>query len=238
MRMKEPSVSRYPLEIHCCAASPPPRLRSIAGSATLTTELSTVTTLEPRIAAMRTRRCCRVMSPASVTDGLRRSFGERERWRARGSGCWRSLRCRRCDQPSTPKSTSCVEDRLRMVSRKTNRHSTDTCQISALADLALPPDSARPGDIESPAPTATAKARDDTIIRLSGPADRTIGGSSRDPAQSGNPAGMSPISRGFHPRRPEVDPGRVPPGQYVVNDFPVLSAGPTPHTPLDEWTFR
>jgi DMSO/TMAO reductase YedYZ molybdopterin-dependent catalytic subunit len=48
---------------------------------------------------------------------------------------------------------------------------------------------------------------------------------------------MSPISRGFHPRRPEVDPGRVPPGQYVVNDFPVLSAGPTPHTPLDEWTF-
>jgi DMSO/TMAO reductase YedYZ molybdopterin-dependent catalytic subunit len=48
---------------------------------------------------------------------------------------------------------------------------------------------------------------------------------------------MSPISRGFHPRRPEVDPGRVPPGQYVVNDFPVLSAGPTPHTPLDEWSF-
>jgi DMSO/TMAO reductase YedYZ molybdopterin-dependent catalytic subunit len=29
----------------------------------------------------------------------------------------------------------------------------------------------------------------------------------------------------------------VPPGQYVTTDFPVLSAGPTPHTPLDEWTF-
>jgi DMSO/TMAO reductase YedYZ molybdopterin-dependent catalytic subunit len=29
----------------------------------------------------------------------------------------------------------------------------------------------------------------------------------------------------------------VPPGQYVVGDFPVLSAGPTPHTPLDEWSF-
>jgi DMSO/TMAO reductase YedYZ molybdopterin-dependent catalytic subunit len=29
----------------------------------------------------------------------------------------------------------------------------------------------------------------------------------------------------------------VPPGQYVTEDFPVLSAGPTPHTPLDRWTF-
>jgi len=29
----------------------------------------------------------------------------------------------------------------------------------------------------------------------------------------------------------------VPPGQYLVNDFPVLSAGPTPHTPLEEWSF-
>jgi DMSO/TMAO reductase YedYZ molybdopterin-dependent catalytic subunit len=49
---------------------------------------------------------------------------------------------------------------------------------------------------------------------------------------------MSPISRGFHRRRPEeADPGRVPPGQYVTHDFPVLSAGPTPHTPLANWTF-
>jgi len=30
---------------------------------------------------------------------------------------------------------------------------------------------------------------------------------------------------------------RVPPGQYLVRDFPVLSAGPTPHTPLAEWSF-
>ena len=30
---------------------------------------------------------------------------------------------------------------------------------------------------------------------------------------------------------------RVPPGQYVTDDFPVLSAGPTPRTPLDEWDF-
>jgi len=29
----------------------------------------------------------------------------------------------------------------------------------------------------------------------------------------------------------------VPPGQYVTPDFPVLSAGPTPHTTLDVWTF-
>ena len=29
----------------------------------------------------------------------------------------------------------------------------------------------------------------------------------------------------------------MPPGQYLTADFPVLSAGPTPHTPLDEWSF-
>ena len=48
---------------------------------------------------------------------------------------------------------------------------------------------------------------------------------------------MSPVSRGFGGRRSQVDAARLPPGQYVVRDFPVLSAGPTPHTPLDEWSF-
>jgi DMSO/TMAO reductase YedYZ molybdopterin-dependent catalytic subunit len=46
------------------------------------------------------------------------------------------------------------------------------------------------------------------------------------------------ISRGFRGRRQDdIDPARVPPGQYVTRDFPVLSAGPTPHTPLAEWDF-
>ena len=50
---------------------------------------------------------------------------------------------------------------------------------------------------------------------------------------------MNFVSRGFRGRRrqPDADPSRVPPGQYVTEDFPVLSAGPTPHTPLDQWTF-
>jgi DMSO/TMAO reductase YedYZ molybdopterin-dependent catalytic subunit len=48
---------------------------------------------------------------------------------------------------------------------------------------------------------------------------------------------MSPISRGFHGRRREAPTDRVPPGQYVTEDFPVLSAGPTPHTALGDWTF-
>jgi DMSO/TMAO reductase YedYZ molybdopterin-dependent catalytic subunit len=50
---------------------------------------------------------------------------------------------------------------------------------------------------------------------------------------------MSPISRGFHGRRRESpeQAARVPPGQYVTSDFPVLSAGPTPRTPLADWTF-
>ena len=29
----------------------------------------------------------------------------------------------------------------------------------------------------------------------------------------------------------------MPPGQYVVTDFPVLSAGPTPRVDIDSWTF-
>ncbi len=49
---------------------------------------------------------------------------------------------------------------------------------------------------------------------------------------------LTPISRGFHGRRRlEADASRVPPGQYVTGDFPVLSAGPTPHTPLEAWSF-
>src|SRR6266576_1324253 len=48
---------------------------------------------------------------------------------------------------------------------------------------------------------------------------------------------MPPISRGFRGRRTDADPERVPPGQYVTTDFPVLAAGPTPHTPLDGWDF-
>ena len=46
------------------------------------------------------------------------------------------------------------------------------------------------------------------------------------------------ISRGFFgKRRRSVPANRVPPGQYVTDDFPVLSAGPTPRIPLDHWRF-
>jgi DMSO/TMAO reductase YedYZ molybdopterin-dependent catalytic subunit len=49
---------------------------------------------------------------------------------------------------------------------------------------------------------------------------------------------MTPLSRGFHGRRRQgADPSRLPPGQYLTPDFPVLSAGPTPRTPLDAWSF-
>ena len=48
---------------------------------------------------------------------------------------------------------------------------------------------------------------------------------------------MGFVSRGFGGRRRRADPSRVPPGQYVTDDFPVLSAGPTPQIPIDRWTF-
>jgi len=46
------------------------------------------------------------------------------------------------------------------------------------------------------------------------------------------------ISRGFVGKRQEAAAAdRVPPGQHAVDDFPVLSAGPTPRTDLAKWTF-
>ena len=49
---------------------------------------------------------------------------------------------------------------------------------------------------------------------------------------------MSMISRGFQGRRSrQAGGGLIPPGQYLVDGFPVLSAGPTPETPLSEWDF-
>lgn len=46
---------------------------------------------------------------------------------------------------------------------------------------------------------------------------------------------MAPNSRGFGGRRRDgIDPSRIPPGQYYERGFLVLSAGPTPRTPLEE----
>ncbi len=47
------------------------------------------------------------------------------------------------------------------------------------------------------------------------------------------------VSRGFIGKRryADAEKNRVPPGQYVTIDFPVLSAGPTPRIALDKWTF-
>ena len=49
---------------------------------------------------------------------------------------------------------------------------------------------------------------------------------------------MAFVTRGFQGRARDREQGdRLPPGQYLVSGFPVLSAGPTPHTPLPKWTF-
>jgi len=47
---------------------------------------------------------------------------------------------------------------------------------------------------------------------------------------------MSFITRGFTGRGRERDP-RLPPGQSLVEDWPVLSAGPTPEVSTDDWSF-
>jgi DMSO/TMAO reductase YedYZ molybdopterin-dependent catalytic subunit len=44
------------------------------------------------------------------------------------------------------------------------------------------------------------------------------------------------VSRGFFGRR-RAGSEKLPPGQYLTQDFPVLSAGPTPRISLDDWEF-
>ena len=46
---------------------------------------------------------------------------------------------------------------------------------------------------------------------------------------------MAVISRGFSGRGKRDD--KLPPGQYVTDGFPVLSAGPTPRVDTDKWQF-
>jgi DMSO/TMAO reductase YedYZ molybdopterin-dependent catalytic subunit len=46
------------------------------------------------------------------------------------------------------------------------------------------------------------------------------------------------VTRGFTGRHQAADGAdRIPPGQHVVDDFPVLSAGPKPRIALDQWSF-
>src|SRR3989442_3954611 len=57
--------------------------------------------------------------------------------------------------------------------------------------------------------------------------------------KTGSPMSQKFVSRGFTGKRERAgaQAGRVPPGQHLVSDFPVLSAGPTPRTDLARWTF-
>jgi DMSO/TMAO reductase YedYZ molybdopterin-dependent catalytic subunit len=46
------------------------------------------------------------------------------------------------------------------------------------------------------------------------------------------------VTRGFTGRQRSPDIAkRLPPGQSLTADFPVLSAGPTPHISLGDWSF-
>lgn len=47
---------------------------------------------------------------------------------------------------------------------------------------------------------------------------------------------MGIFSPGFTGRARAAGPD-LPPGQYLTTDFPVLSAGPTPHIPTEQWQF-
>ncbi len=47
---------------------------------------------------------------------------------------------------------------------------------------------------------------------------------------------MAIVTPGFQGRR-AAGGDRLPPGQYLTSDFPVLSAGPTPRIKLDRWDF-
>jgi len=46
------------------------------------------------------------------------------------------------------------------------------------------------------------------------------------------------VTRGFTGRQSGFDPSdRIPPGQHLVQNFPVLSAGPAPRIAVEDWKF-
>lgn len=46
------------------------------------------------------------------------------------------------------------------------------------------------------------------------------------------------VTRGFEGKQTAPDQSdRIPPGQHLVGDFPVLSAGPTPQISVEDWSF-
>jgi DMSO/TMAO reductase YedYZ molybdopterin-dependent catalytic subunit len=49
---------------------------------------------------------------------------------------------------------------------------------------------------------------------------------------------MAVVSPGFHGRPRGDHSSRLPPGQYLEEDFPVLSIGPTQRIRLDQWQFE
>jgi DMSO/TMAO reductase YedYZ molybdopterin-dependent catalytic subunit len=48
---------------------------------------------------------------------------------------------------------------------------------------------------------------------------------------------MAIVNRGFAGRGSQTGTRLLPPGQYLADDFPVLTAGPTPDVRLDDWEF-
>ncbi|UBQ04032.1 molybdopterin-dependent oxidoreductase [Curtobacterium sp. TXMA1] len=48
---------------------------------------------------------------------------------------------------------------------------------------------------------------------------------------------MATFTRGFGGRRDDRDDSRIPPGQTLVRDWPVLSAGATPDIAPEDWSF-
>ena len=91
--------------------------------------------------------------------------------------------------------------------------------------------------------TGAAVARSGRAAVAAAAADRSPAG--RPPGRSceavvparGMNGGMGIVSPGFSGRRRSMPGTELPPGQYLTEDFPVLSAGPTPRVPLDTWEF-
>ena len=85
---------------------------------------------------------------------------------------------------------------------------------------------------------ARARARGRSTARCRPPSARRSHVTQEPESSGGVASRMSFVSRGFQGRRTtDEEAARLPPGQYLTPDFPVLSAGPTPRTPLDQWSF-
>ena len=194
----------------------------------------------------------RALRPRSARAGRVVRAGAAKRWAAASRAAWvrRAIRRRGCARPSSRTSAaSRAPRRIEPAASHSCANTSWTTSSAATGSRNTPRAAAKrhravlsvgalevAGSLRSPvrffsisSRKRSTKCRDSARRKtrhLKSPARSRVPGS--DGPHLARLQGTTSDRRGR---------GSAAPGQYLTTDFPVLSAGPTPHAPLDEWSF-